>query len=547
MDPLSGKTERNVRPLVVLSLATLVFSLPVILYGFPTLGHDGRVHLLWHRQFSSQFWAGEWYPRWLMGSHRGFGSPTFFFYGPFPFFVTSLLAPLGRLFTGLPRGYVEMGVAAVIALWGSGMAMYLWLRRSCGAAAATVGALVYLANPYHLTVDLYMRAAFAEYWAFVWMPLILYFTEGVVRRRRYSVMGLAVSYALLVTTHLITTVIFSPLPIAYALFLSNRRAWLRDLARLSGGFLLGIGLAAIYWLPALDHQRYVSAQRYLQDPVFQWQNNFPPLDKRLFERSGTPWPTFVQFIAILTLLAGLAVACLVSRAGTFWVGVAGASFFMMTPLSAPVWRLLPVLANLQFPWRYQTLAGVAISALAALSFGKRRSVWVKAGMVVIALLWLGFFGRMFYVFSKQDHQVGWNTTFTEDPFLSAWASAGAQAVPMELVRVEHGYGEAEIVGWAPRDIRVRVNCQTDCRLEFHQFYYPGWRADGFGVDASGRGLIRVAAPPGKHEFRLRLDGDGMERTGRWVSVICALGVLVVAFVDLRRSTLDKNTGFTGQL
>ena len=63
MDPLSGKTERNVRPLVVLSLATLVFSLPVILYGFPTMGHDGRVHLLWHRQFSSQFWAGEWYPR----------------------------------------------------------------------------------------------------------------------------------------------------------------------------------------------------------------------------------------------------------------------------------------------------------------------------------------------------------------------------------------------------------------------------------------------------------------------------------------------------
>ena len=440
MDPLPGKTERNVRPLVVLSLAALVFTLPVIFYGFPVLGHDGRVHLLWHRQFSSQFWAGEWYPRWLMGSHDGFGSPTFFFYGPFPFFVTSLLAPLGRLFTGLPPGYVELGVSAVIALWGSGMAAYLWLRRSCGAAAATVGALVYLANPYHLTVDLYMRAAFAEYWSFMWMPLILYFVEGVVRRRRYAVIGLALSYALLVMTHLITTVIFSPVPIAYALFLSNRREWARDLLRVGGGLLLGIGLAAIYLFPALDHQRYVSAQRYLLDPVFQWQNNFPPLDGRLLER-GESWPSFVQFIAILILVAGLAVVCLVSRAGIFWAVVAGASFFMMTPLSAPVWRLLPVLANLQFPWRYQTVVTVAISALAALSFG-RRPVWAKSGMVVVGLLWIGFFGRMFFVLSKQDHNVGWHTTFTEDPFLSAWSSPGAQIVPMDPVRVVSGEGIA---------------------------------------------------------------------------------------------------------
>jgi hypothetical protein len=58
------------------------------------------------------------------------------------------------------------------------------LRRFASETAAIVGAVVYLASPYHLTVDLYMRAAFAEFWAFVWMPLI-YFTEDVMRKRRY--------------------------------------------------------------------------------------------------------------------------------------------------------------------------------------------------------------------------------------------------------------------------------------------------------------------------------------------------------------------------
>jgi hypothetical protein len=38
----------------------------------------GPVHLLYCREFASQFWAGEVYPRWLMGTHHGFRSPAFY-------------------------------------------------------------------------------------------------------------------------------------------------------------------------------------------------------------------------------------------------------------------------------------------------------------------------------------------------------------------------------------------------------------------------------------------------------------------------------------
>ena len=44
------------------------------------------------------------------------------------------------------------------------------------------------------------------------------------------------------------------------------------------------------------------------------------------------------------------------------------------------------------------------------------------------------------------------------------------------------------------------------------------------VDPSEKGLIRVKAPAGEYELRLRLDGGPMESGGKWVS---ALSVLVL--------------------
>ena len=155
----------------------LVLSLPLIFYGFPFHIPDVQ-HAIWYSHFSSQLWAGEFYPRWLIGMNGGLGAPTFFYYAPVPYYLTALLKPF---FAQDTQGWHQLGISATIALAASGVCAYLWLTKIASQKAAFVAALFYMAMPYHLATNVYDRGAFAEIWTFVWMPLILLFTEAISR------------------------------------------------------------------------------------------------------------------------------------------------------------------------------------------------------------------------------------------------------------------------------------------------------------------------------------------------------------------------------
>jgi hypothetical protein len=97
----------HVVALVAIGLAT---TLPVALWGS---NNGDTVHNVWARYFAAQFWSGELYPRWLMDMNSGLGSPTFFFYAPIPYFVTSLIYPL---VPNDPFGWLPVGPLRVRSL-----------------------------------------------------------------------------------------------------------------------------------------------------------------------------------------------------------------------------------------------------------------------------------------------------------------------------------------------------------------------------------------------------------------------------------------------
>jgi hypothetical protein len=351
----------------------LLLTIPVIINGCLN-AHDFYYHLVYGKYFSEQFWQGEFYPRWLQNMNSGLGSPTFFFYAPIPYYFTSLFSPLFHYNT---LSCKELGLSSSLALVASGLTAYFWLKEIVPKNSAAIASILYMAWPYHLFFDLYTRLAFAEYWSFVWIPLILYFSKKIVKDSRLNIIGLAISLALLVLTHLPTFIIFFPVSVGYAIFIASRNQWKIVSVRLSIAIIIAIGLSAIYWLPAMTTQESISMD-VLTD-YYYYANNF------LFRGIGhsTSPDNFLSLLELSTALTGGLAFCAWKiskiysevtsssrRESNFWMIVAMLSLFMMLPLSKFIWDVLPVVQKIQFPWRFNTVLTVATVGLFALAISQ---------------------------------------------------------------------------------------------------------------------------------------------------------------------------------
>jgi uncharacterized membrane protein len=153
---------------LVLPLIAVLLLAPSLLPGTMD-NQNSPFNLTWAEQFSEQFRAFVLYPRWLPESFLGLGSPAFYFYAPLAFWIDALLSVV--TFNALPLPY-RLTLSWMVILWASGLAMQAWLRRETGnGRIALWGAVAYMAAPYHL-FDYFVRGAFAEFTAYLFLPLI---------------------------------------------------------------------------------------------------------------------------------------------------------------------------------------------------------------------------------------------------------------------------------------------------------------------------------------------------------------------------------------
>ena len=186
------------RPAALFAVAAAVLLLPSLLLGTMN-SHSSPQNLTWAAQFADQFRAGVLYPRWLPASFLELGSPTFYFYPPIAFWVDALLSVV--TFDALSVSY-RLSFSLLILLWASGVAMHAWLKEEAvSPRVAFYGALAYVAAPYHL-LDHYYRGAYAEFAAYVVLPLVALSVRQIAAGRRFGVVFLAISYAALPMAHL---------------------------------------------------------------------------------------------------------------------------------------------------------------------------------------------------------------------------------------------------------------------------------------------------------------------------------------------------------
>lgn len=406
VSPLKQQTQIH---LSAIALIAIVVVIPIFSYGIYDAHDLPAFHLRWAKQFSDQFWSGELYPRWLLNLNAGLGSPTFFFYSPIPYYFTSLLRPL--VWVSDPYGWHQLSFGAELALMASGITAYVWLRSLVLPTAALIGAIFYLVAPYHLAIDLYARFAYAEFWSFVWFPLILYFTQKIVDRQKGGAIGFTIVQALLIMTHLPSFLIFSIVPFLYLFWFSNARTRIRTVIFLSFAFLLAVGVSAVYWLPAMTTKEFVILKA---DPsqykYFRYEDNF--LFSGAIYDSLKGFIAFVEISSVLTLVLAIFSFLIARKQSTprsslFWIAIALASGWMMFPISNPIWQLLQPLQVIELPWRFNVILTIALTALAALSVRRiqfTRRMFLSLG----AFLVLGTGLAMFVLLPVRDVWLTWN-------------------------------------------------------------------------------------------------------------------------------------------
>jgi hypothetical protein len=362
-------------PYLIVVLVGIASVLPMRDYS--SGGHDFFFHRLNTHHFQEQLAAGQLYPRWLPKMNAGLGSPVMYFYPPLPYYINSLFLSMAHLPS---LAFNDLAVSSGLALIVSGSTALLWFGSLVPPFAALVGALVYMLFPYHFSIDLYERFAFAELWTFAWIPLAMYWARLIPRGSMKAVIGLGFALALLVMTHLPTALIFSLLPLLYALIHKGNSnvSWGKLARQLSMAYVLAAGLSAIYWLPAITTQEWVSMEG-MSTGEFHYSNHF------LFEGSNRykNFRKLIEITTIYSLLTGF-LAWLITlllgrkpmkKEARFHGSVTLAALFLMLSPSAWIWSMLPVIQRIQFPWRFQVIYVLAVSALIAVCVDAIRQRW----------------------------------------------------------------------------------------------------------------------------------------------------------------------------
>jgi hypothetical protein len=563
----------------IIILIGLIGTAPAILYGFPDVADDTVNHILWYTNFSRQLWSGELYPRWLLGMNGGLGSPSLFFYGPVSYYATSVFHPF---FGDEAQGWKQLGSSAGVALVFSGLFAYGWLKTMAGKKAALVGAISYMIIPYHLAVDLYDRGAFAEYWGLTWAPLVLYFTMKVTAEGKlgYSVIGLMLIYSLLIMTHLPTTLIFSLIPPAYAFFMAEKDQKMASLFRVAVGMTLGIGLAAVYLFPAMLLQKYISIETMRKD-YFYWENWF------LFSELN-PLKTYTGKLTIITstIIAVAVAAFLLSRShknsrvrslSVFWIGVASFSVFMTTPLSKLIYKLIPILQAIQFPYRFNTALTIAAAAVITLGVSSIKRPFTPYTFVVVpcaSLLFIAWIGVTCFTMwqgysshrdaaeimqtrqeimglgleTSEYHPRWMQSSFNKEMLHELLGKIGEDNQHVVQARIPDESAQISVKQWEPREISMNIELKKDAVLTVSQFYFPGWTVKSSPdatpspsvIPSTPDGLLAIPLTAGQHQISLQLKKSAPERIGQMVSLGSALTALSLsmAFFFRKKSQTD---------
>ena len=553
---------------------------------------DAELHIFRLAELSYLLRGGEFYPRWAPNFYHGYGYPIFNYYAPLSYY-TALLFELLPLIDAVTAVKITFMLGMVLGAIG----MYGFVRDNWGRPSGYVAAAIYLYAPYVQYIDPHARGVLPESFSIGIFPLALWafdrLRRGATPARWMTAVFLS---AAIVLSHNLMALLFFAILFAWVLWqlilpkvskvdLGGDQKALRYLLL---GLLLGVGVAAFFWLPVALERNEVNLNTLIgSQDNYDFHTHFLSLHEMLRMTIRLDWgntqPVFYFNLGIAQwVLAGLGVLMLLLRRARHWVHgsffalTAVVLIFMMTSASTLIWETLPFLPYFQFPWRLLGATSIMLAVLAGIGVNGLlqwlEPKWSATGQgvlvatLVVAPILLGLpltqpapwpdFGDVFPLRVALIEQKGrWlGTTSTADyvPVTVDSIPRGNEAVvqgfydstPLDRVnRLTLPSGTTVAASeLSPLHFQYVVQSEEGFPLRLFLFDFPGWqvRVDGELIETElglPEGFIVIPLTAGEHLVDVRF-GTTSARTLAWIITIASLGITFVVAFRLRGRTKD---------
>lgn len=545
----------------LLSVVIVIFF--AVLAGFPLLHkglpptHDGEYHVVRFFLFNESISDGNLYPRWANHLNNNFGVPLFIFVYPLPNYIASLFHQLGISF--IDSFKLEMFVATLIG----GLFFYLWTKEFWGDLGAIVSSVFYTFSPYHF-VDIYIRGSVGEVWAIALFPAFLWaYTKFVKSKRKIFLSISSIFLALIIFSHNILALMFFFFALFYAALLIYREKN-KTFLILNTFYLifLGLGLSAIFWMPAIYETKYVVGLQ-----IFNVASYFPDLYQLIIPSwgSGISGAGLRNELSYQIGLANLFVVFLSSMVIIFqvkkrekkvlptlfffiWFAVV---FFLMLHISLPIWKIIPFMKFFQFPWRLLSIEILFASFLAGSIFSVVDNKIIRMSFAIFLVFFTFILGISYtkpaYYLYRSDNYYTDRSNFidgTNSPG-NSFNTVFLKRVPdKEKQKAVFSKGEGTIILNKAKSnmYSLKINAHKNSEILMNLAYYPGWEVyvnnNRTEIKQTENGQFSFPVSSGESSVKVVFKDTMIRKFAEFISFMSLIFILALC-INRRFVTINK--------
>lgn len=476
-----------------------------------------------------------------------YGEPLFNFYAPLPYYLGVLVHLAGFNFIWVAK------ILFILSSVLSAVTMYILSRKLFSQRGAILASVLYVWAPYR-AVDIYVRGALSESWAFVFFPLIFYMSLLLSEKITIkNIFLLSVSLAGLFLTHNVTTLMFAPFLIFWWGYLIWTKKKLSIIFYSLLATVLGIGLASFYLLPAF-FERGLIQTKYLLVGYFDFRAHFVAFsqlfstfwgygsslwgrdDGLSFQVGLVNWVVLgLAFILGIFLYKNKKISGLLVFLGVSFL----LSIFLQHNKSAFIWESIGPMAFIQFPWRFLAISVFVVALTGGMVGeylkGKFRLIYFIL-IVSAMLVSLGYFKPKEYVddsffdkfLTKEAMHEG--VDLTKD-YLPIWVT-NTDEKRFDMPRAKKGEIEVKSFALRPQSAEGEVRALSDSLIELPITYFPGWQVEYDSrlaniEPSSGQGLIQFSLPSGQYQIKAQLKDTPVRLAGNIISLAVLVAMAAV--------------------